>query len=461
MLDVNFDTITNRVPATLAAGSLPNCDGGVFNYPAWKLDPPASGTSSYRPYEQTAWRNDPSKGRPFKKLSKNGEILASNYSVGTDIKRRYLVERPREDSRLVGWYTYFNGACCAKIGPMKKTASWTERFAFRENGPNAFDVVSSLNDAAVNEAIATAVASTQSSAYAAASNAYDLLTEIAELRETFQYALSKVAEASSSLQKFVQKDPDAHRRAKNLTATQLVKSTDKALRRYGSRWMEYRYAIMPLVYSFKDIASLMDDHNDKYSTERNKSRIILGELMPRPTGPANKPHFVMWEEGEIVVRSWVKSRYDIGSLQRLADTIGFNPFRTAWELIPMSFVVDWFLNVGDVIASQTSLDYSSQRVCCSSVRVKAQTIAHFVDKTADISTRTQNFGPCGTFTETFSFPRNIDQLVYTRDVNSYRRFLFVKPEATITFDPYLSWKRVIDGLVLGYQPVKSILRSLK
>lgn len=225
--------------------------------------------------------------------------------------------------------------------------------------------------------------------------------------------------------------------------------------------MEYRYAIMPLVYSFKDIASLMDDHSDKYSTERNKSRIILNELMPRPVGPANKPHFVVWEEGEIVVRSWVKSRYDVGSLQRLADTIGLNPFRTAWELIPMSFVVDWFLNVGDVIASQTSLDYSSQRVCCSSLRVKAQTIAHFVDKTADISTRTQNFGPCGTFTETFSFPRNIDQLVYTRDVNSYRRFLFVKPEATITFDPYLNWKRMIDGLVLGYQPVKSILRSLK
>jgi hypothetical protein len=38
----------------------------------------------------------------------------------------------------------------------------------------------------------------------------------------------------------------------------------------------------------------------------------------------------------------------------LADQLGFvNPASVAWELVPFSFVVDWFVNVGDIIASAT------------------------------------------------------------------------------------------------------------
>lgn len=38
----------------------------------------------------------------------------------------------------------------------------------------------------------------------------------------------------------------------------------------------------------------------------------------------------------------------------LANQLGFvNPLTVAWELIPFSFVVDWFVNVGDFLASYT------------------------------------------------------------------------------------------------------------
>lgn len=39
---------------------------------------------------------------------------------------------------------------------------------------------------------------------------------------------------------------------------------------------------------------------------------------------------------------------------RLASQLGFvNPAVVAWELVPFSFVVDWFVNVGDVLSSYT------------------------------------------------------------------------------------------------------------
>lgn len=38
----------------------------------------------------------------------------------------------------------------------------------------------------------------------------------------------------------------------------------------------------------------------------------------------------------------------------LANQMGFvNPASVAWELVPFSFVVDWFVNVGDILASYT------------------------------------------------------------------------------------------------------------
>jgi hypothetical protein len=38
----------------------------------------------------------------------------------------------------------------------------------------------------------------------------------------------------------------------------------------------------------------------------------------------------------------------------LANQLGFlNPALVAWELVPFSFVVDWFVNVGAVISSMT------------------------------------------------------------------------------------------------------------
>jgi hypothetical protein len=41
---------------------------------------------------------------------------------------------------------------------------------------------------------------------------------------------------------------------------------------------------------------------------------------------------------------------DDPSLAALASFGLLNPFELAWELIPFSFVVDWFVNVGDIIA---------------------------------------------------------------------------------------------------------------
>lgn len=44
-----------------------------------------------------------------------------------------------------------------------------------------------------------------------------------------------------------------------------------------------------------------------------------------------------------------------GVAARLAPYGLTNPLLTAWELVPFSFVADWFVNVGDTIASLDNL----------------------------------------------------------------------------------------------------------
>lgn len=459
MTSQTFMSVTDIVREKDPGGTVNNgC--GVQTVPSWTAPytGPTPVQASFIPVEERAYLYDPSKGRKFSAAKKSGSILMSEYTRGVDKTTRYVSSIKRKFTHAS--YTS-TGKCgstglCAVYGPNPVSASWTENYhiGMLSNLPKRGN-----NLDYYRAQVPSLVSSTQQQAFSNAMNAYDLLTELGEMGETLSYLMGKVDGFAGLMDKFRSKDPESYREGRRSNAKTLLKSTDAGLRKLGGRWMEYRYALMPLFYSFKDISGLIKEHAVKFHTERAKAIITLGD---HPVLYGSN-YLINKTSGTIEVRSMTKASYDLGSLQRLVSTIGFNPIKTAWELVPLSFVVDWAINVGDAISSLTSLDYSSQRAGCTVVRSKVrEEVVHHREVT-DVVSWDWGANQCGYRPTPWNriFTADFDNIVQITEVDSYVRTLWSRPEPKIIFDPYLTWKRIIDGIVLGYQPTKKILRSLR
>lgn len=461
-----YRSISNAVSETYPGGSIPyggTCQGSWTWGKGDAGSVPSPVTVTYTPIITTSSVYNPTRGskRNWEAIKKSGQISMTPYSRSKRTIEQFVVERPYRFRTWPWFAAWCNTVCGGKVELGPKDRYWTQR-----------DHIGSLSNlinedgtgptyAEHAEQVADVISTTQQEAYANALSTYDLLTELAEGRETLSFLLGKVSGASDALRRFASTDEEAYRRARGLTAKQLLKSSDKALRRLGSRWMEYRYAIMPLIYSIKDVNDLLSKRDAVYRTERSRQTInhdyTRNEALPTPWGVFTYARCDL----ETTVSSTVKLGYDRGALQRVLSQTSFNPFKTAWELIPYSFIVDWFFNVGDVISSQTSINLSSQTACCTSIKRRETNEIWLYDKSSDTSTASRSANPCGG-AQSFNYvhTRNVEQVLQRTTVESYNRFIWSKPKPKLVFDPHLSWKRMVDSLVLSYQPTRKLLRSL-
>lgn len=464
-----YSTITNRVVAPpVAAGTFTfnsgTCSPLNYNAISYESTVPLPVTRTYEPIQIRKWRVDPTKNdrRNWSAIKRSGSISMTALSVGEEKTEQFVVGTPREEP----WHPW-NTAKCATGTQFQvrdhgeRLSTWTENTDIRALSSSIWLPQTSLDSKSFQEQISDAIASTQSAAFANSLSSYDVLTELAEGRQTLSYLRGKVEEAANVLRKFADEDPSTHRKARNLTAKSLIRSSDKALRRAGSRWMEIRYAIMPLIYSIKDVNELLGSRNAVYKTDRSRETVRMS--LDRPSsGVTGKRVAFNTASYEAVISSTVKSAYNRGALQRVLALSSFNPFKTGWELIPYSFVVDWFVNVGDVITSQTSIDLSSQKVCCTSVKKTMTTTAWLHDSTerdVNLSYPPSSYSGSSTvYSKHYS--RYVEAPLQIVSTKTYDRFLWSKPEPVLTINPYLNWKRYIDASVLSYQPIRKLLRSL-
>lgn len=110
-------------------------------------------------------------------------------------------------------------------------------------------------------------------------------------------------------------------------------------------WLNYRYNIEPTVLMIEDaIDALHFDKNKFFHRWRGRLQSIL-------TFP-DMPFFSKSGQATMEERIFIKRAFQAGisGFQNLSASI----FVTAWELIPLSFVVDWIVNVGDFIATSAS-----------------------------------------------------------------------------------------------------------
>lgn len=135
-------------------------------------------------------------------------------------------------------------------------------------------------------------------------------------------------------------------------------------------WLEGRYGWRILVYDMIDISRALNGL-DALQRDRNKDR--SGHSFSYENF-IHVPDF-HWAHGWHTVV--LKDTYQV-SLRGtvIADLkpprFRFNPITTAWELIPFSFVLDWFIGVGNWLESLSFLQFSSNHVAAGGVHITCQ-----------------------------------------------------------------------------------------
>lgn len=330
---------------------------------------------------------------------------------------------------------------------------------------------------------------------------YDLLTELGELPETIKMfhdlvkSLKKPVELIKKHKEFLRKAREwevnwqkqlaklrkSYEKARNVERKKLLKLRYDILfkkqnpfgwafrrkkkesllgyAKYGidkatETWLLYRYGLMPLWYSARDIVEAYNRRAQVYKTTRGKSvtsrketfgswnLAMPGNLFPRQQ--VQLGYEIEWEE---IDRVTYKQCFDGNVIGRL---IGINPLVTAWELTTLSFVIDWFLQVGDYLQA-ISPSFAQQREVVYSRKLKG-------------TVRTVTATP-----EPWTPPHDGAILKAKRNVvgvtgnfESYHREV-INPESHLTIpkEVMLDWKRELDAFALTWGRLRPFLEKVK
>jgi len=130
-------------------------------------------------------------------------------------------------------------------------------------------------------------------------------------------------------------------------------------------WLEHAYAITPLLMDVKGAAehlakrNLVNGQRTVDVWARKKTSVEASSSVAVSTAPwgwdfANGTNEVV-QRWDLSMRMSLSGRIDRPVFAEM-DALGFtNPLVLAWEVLPFSFVFDWFLQVGDYLNALTTL----------------------------------------------------------------------------------------------------------
>jgi hypothetical protein len=168
----------------------------------------------------------------------------------------------------------------------------------------------------------------------------------------YRQSLSMMASSVGTLIRFTK----AVKRLDFLAAAQILKMhivPPKVSRKraWSNNWLEYHFGWEPLVRDIHDACDVLNNPLKRFEATRATRR----EYDFRDI-------FVNY--GSVTRTGWWRTQYALyqgGTVRTIEnatlhslDQFGvINPATILWELVPFSFVVDWFANVGQVLASLT------------------------------------------------------------------------------------------------------------
>jgi hypothetical protein len=138
--------------------------------------------------------------------------------------------------------------------------------------------------------------------------------------------------------------------AKRLDLKYLLRQISK--KELAARYLELRYALRPLVYDAKGVLRMVESTNlykatratargfQRYDDEVSDTILITDQGDPHTVERSRKEE---WNCRAGVLTDVYTTGLSVSGADQLLES--------AWELIPFSFIIDWFINIGSTIAA--------------------------------------------------------------------------------------------------------------
>lgn len=265
--------------------------------------------------------------------------------------------------------------------------------------------------------------------------AFDLLTFAAEFRET-------VGMFSGALQTLM----------KRISRLSSIKGAALSI---SELWLEYRYGWSPLVADIRKVQELITRlNNTSWLVNGHSTDVETLSSTVTDRGTSGSFSFENGDIGFSIMALGVNQktittrRFRASALVELKprELIAFDPLATSWEIVPFSFVIDWFVNVQ---ANLWAFSPFQQGTCRSLALVQE------ILTTTELSTYTPR--PVGSVVDWIQLVEfQSDSLIFEH--RSLRRVPY-KPSLELTFqNPLTNVKRAFDALALARHDILRLLR---
>lgn len=372
----------------------------------------------------------------FKTRQRKGEIIMSDYRRGNIVAKcnnRLVRSVPTLGSvQWGGWLdlneTYFPGqgaamraALLSKIQVRYTSLTFTVRgiHSWKTEQATGLRYESMVLTYPTTYPVHPDPAGVVTSALAEAmSTQMDVLTELVELPQTLAFVNDKCTSAVNLTVRNQRKKARVIRRAKKLKWP-----TPKLIDRLAAMELQFRYALMPIVYSINDARSLLEEYGYLFKEARSAQHFPV----------EFSDEFGDWE-GNDKVSCLVKQRFDPDAVASRAHAlIGPNPIVTLWEITTLSFVVDWVVPIGDYLAALTTPSMSAELKSSLAFRCSRYCRAE---------------ASSGLWREIY--------------IESYeRQSITPRDHIGLTVSPHMNWKRWLDASALSWSMARTNLKKIK
>lgn len=178
-----------------------------------------------------------------------------------------------------------------------------------------------------------------------------LLVDIAERNKTVAMlggTMSRILRSARQLRKGYVVDA-----ARTLALDKIPRGTVKssAFAAFQNNWLAYRYGWLPLVMSANALAGrAVSPLPDYYGCRVSGAAPIERDVVVAQNKYST--HRIVYRKTSCVIKGQVRvSNPDLADLNQYGL---LNVPQAAWELIPFSFVIDWFTNIGNMLEDITS-----------------------------------------------------------------------------------------------------------